>query len=221
MHCLIFVLRRSGTGALGQAWASILGGRADSPHLSAHGPVVLLAGGSGCCPAAATPPGCRPRSTGDSLRPRPRPAAGHQRQGRRVRVSIATLDDMRVLYDGFDLCAPDISVSMTINGRAGHPGDVPQHRHRRGPPRPGHEHRRFRAQPPPSSSSSSSFRAIRRPRRSDSRGRRLIGSLRGDSIPAGGVTLCWQCKTICLTLGIWLTRSPSAPTKRPSTPLTC
>jgi hypothetical protein len=48
-------------------------------------------------------------------------------------VSIATLDDMRVLYDGFDLCAPDISVSMTINGRAGHPGDVPQHRHRRGP----------------------------------------------------------------------------------------
>jgi len=36
---------------------------------------------------------------GDSLRPRPRPAAGHQRQGRRVRVSIATLDDMRVLYD--------------------------------------------------------------------------------------------------------------------------
>jgi hypothetical protein len=24
-------------------------------------------------------------------------------------------------------------VSMTINGRAGHPGDVPQHRHRRGP----------------------------------------------------------------------------------------
>jgi hypothetical protein len=84
---------------------------------------------------------------GDSLRPRPRPAAGHQRQGRRVRVSIATLDDMRVLYDGFDLCAPDISVSMTINGRAGHPGDVPQHRHRRGPPRPGHEHRRFRARP--------------------------------------------------------------------------
>ena len=88
---------------------------------------------------------------GDSLRPRPRPAAGHQRQGRRVRVSIATLEDMRVLHDGFDLCAPDISVSMTINGRAGHPGDVPQHRHRRGPPRPGHEHRRFRCptSPPP------------------------------------------------------------------------
>ncbi|KQY00218.1 methylmalonyl-CoA mutase [Massilia sp. Root133] len=33
-------------------------------------------------------------------------------------VSIATLDDMKVLYDGFDLCSPDTSVSMTINGPA-------------------------------------------------------------------------------------------------------
>ncbi|MHB8725683.1 MAG: fused isobutyryl-CoA mutase/GTPase IcmF [Casimicrobiaceae bacterium] len=33
-------------------------------------------------------------------------------------VSIATLDDMRVLYSGFDLCAPNTSVSMTINGPA-------------------------------------------------------------------------------------------------------
>ena len=33
-------------------------------------------------------------------------------------VSIATLDDMQVLYGGFDLCAPDTSVSMTINGPA-------------------------------------------------------------------------------------------------------
>jgi len=33
-------------------------------------------------------------------------------------VSIATLDDMRVLYDGFDLCAPATSVSMTIDGPA-------------------------------------------------------------------------------------------------------
>ena len=31
-------------------------------------------------------------------------------------VSIATLDDMGVLYQGFDLCAPTTSVSMTING---------------------------------------------------------------------------------------------------------
>ncbi len=31
-------------------------------------------------------------------------------------VSICTLDDVKVLYDGFDLCAPSTSVSMTING---------------------------------------------------------------------------------------------------------
>jgi methylmalonyl-CoA mutase len=33
-------------------------------------------------------------------------------------VSVATLDDMKVLYDGFDLVAPSTSVSMTINGPA-------------------------------------------------------------------------------------------------------
>ncbi|HSB98928.1 MAG TPA: methylmalonyl-CoA mutase family protein, partial [Burkholderiaceae bacterium] len=33
-------------------------------------------------------------------------------------VSIATLDDLKVLYSGFDLCAPNTSVSMTINGPA-------------------------------------------------------------------------------------------------------
>ncbi len=33
-------------------------------------------------------------------------------------VSICTLDDMKVLYDGFELCAPGTSVSMTINGPA-------------------------------------------------------------------------------------------------------
>lgn len=33
-------------------------------------------------------------------------------------VSIATLDDMKVLYDGFDLVDPITSVSMTINGPA-------------------------------------------------------------------------------------------------------
>jgi methylmalonyl-CoA mutase len=33
-------------------------------------------------------------------------------------VSIATLDDMKVLYSGFDLCNPTTSVSMTINGPA-------------------------------------------------------------------------------------------------------
>ena len=46
-------------------------------------------------------------------------------------VSIATLDDMKVLYGGFDLCDPATSVSMTINGPA--PTilrDVPRHRDR-------------------------------------------------------------------------------------------
>ena len=33
-------------------------------------------------------------------------------------VSICTLDDVKVLYGGFDLCAPNTSVSMTINGPA-------------------------------------------------------------------------------------------------------
>jgi isobutyryl-CoA mutase len=33
-------------------------------------------------------------------------------------VSIATVEDMKVLYSGFDLCAPATSVSMTINGPA-------------------------------------------------------------------------------------------------------
>lgn len=33
-------------------------------------------------------------------------------------VSVATIDDMHVLYDGFDLCEPTTSVSMTINGPA-------------------------------------------------------------------------------------------------------
>jgi len=33
-------------------------------------------------------------------------------------VSVATLDDMKKLYSGFDLCSPSTSVSMTINGPA-------------------------------------------------------------------------------------------------------
>jgi len=33
-------------------------------------------------------------------------------------VSVCTLDDMKKLYDGFNLCAPSTSVSMTINGPA-------------------------------------------------------------------------------------------------------
>jgi len=33
-------------------------------------------------------------------------------------VSVASLDDMKKLYSGFDLCSPTTSVSMTINGPA-------------------------------------------------------------------------------------------------------
>ncbi len=33
-------------------------------------------------------------------------------------VSVATLDDLKVLYDGFQLCDPITSVSMTVNGPA-------------------------------------------------------------------------------------------------------
>lgn len=33
-------------------------------------------------------------------------------------VNICTLDDVKLLYDGFDLCSPTTSVSMTINGPA-------------------------------------------------------------------------------------------------------
>jgi len=33
-------------------------------------------------------------------------------------VSVCTLDDVKVLYSGFELCAPTTSVSMTINGPA-------------------------------------------------------------------------------------------------------
>jgi methylmalonyl-CoA mutase len=33
-------------------------------------------------------------------------------------VSVATLEDMKILYDGFDLLSPSTSVSMTINGPA-------------------------------------------------------------------------------------------------------
>ena len=33
-------------------------------------------------------------------------------------VSVCTLDDVKVLYGGFELCSPTTSVSMTINGPA-------------------------------------------------------------------------------------------------------
>ena len=46
-------------------------------------------------------------------------------------VSVCSLDDMKILYSGFDLCAPNVSVSHTINApRAHDPGHVFQHGHR-------------------------------------------------------------------------------------------
>jgi methylmalonyl-CoA mutase len=46
-------------------------------------------------------------------------------------VSVCTLDDVKVLYGGFELCAPNTSVSMTINGPgAHHAGHVSQYGHR-------------------------------------------------------------------------------------------
>ena len=46
-------------------------------------------------------------------------------------VSVATLDDAKRLYSGFDLCEPSTSVSMTINGPgADHPRLLPQCRDR-------------------------------------------------------------------------------------------
>ena len=49
-------------------------------------------------------------------------------------VSIATLDDMKVLFDGFDLVAPiDVGVDDHQRPGAHHPRDVPRCRHRSAP----------------------------------------------------------------------------------------
>jgi methylmalonyl-CoA mutase len=45
-------------------------------------------------------------------------------------VNIATLDDMKKLYSGFDLCAPTTRVDDHQRPGADHPGDVHEHRHR-------------------------------------------------------------------------------------------
>ena len=108
------------------------GGGSD-PHVrrrgppGAHQPALPLPG------ARPRPPrGCRPRSTRRPCTARirtPRPDI-YGRIGNSG-VSIATLDDMKKLYSGFDLCAPATSVSMTINGPAPmHARDVHEHRDR-------------------------------------------------------------------------------------------
>ncbi len=48
--------------------------------------------------------------------PATRPPDIYGKVGTSGGVSIATLEDMKVLYGGFDLCSPTTSVSMTING---------------------------------------------------------------------------------------------------------
>ena len=76
-------------------------------------------GASTCSPTACRRSGCRPRSTrsrSTATIPDRRPDI-YGKVGNSG-VSIATLDDMKVLYSGFDLCAPNNSVSMTINGPA-------------------------------------------------------------------------------------------------------
>jgi methylmalonyl-CoA mutase len=87
-------------------------------------------------------------------------------------VSICTLDDMKILYGGFDLCSPLTSVSMTINGPA--PmilAMYPQHGHllRDGPlpqrPRP----RTLRGPRPPTWRPAPCSRCAARCRRTSSR----------------------------------------------------
>ena len=55
---------------------------------------------------------------GDALRPRPDKRPDIYGKVGTSGVSVATLDDMRELYAGFDLTSPTTSVSMTINGPA-------------------------------------------------------------------------------------------------------
>ena len=68
---------------------------------------------------ACRPSGCRPRST-RSRCTATTPTCGPTSTARSATPAcrIATLDDMKVLYSGFDLCSPSTSVSMTINGPA-------------------------------------------------------------------------------------------------------
>ena len=86
----------------------------------------------------------------DPLRRRPRRPPRHLRQGRRERRQVATLDDMKKLFAGFDLCDPNTSVSHDDQRpRADDPGLVLQRGHRpAGRSVPGAE--RPRAPPKPS-----------------------------------------------------------------------
>ena len=80
----------------------------------AHQPPLPLSRAAATPPRACRPPSTRPRCTARTPTPRPDIYGRTGNSG----VSIATLDDMKKLYSGFDLCAPTTSVSMTINGPA-------------------------------------------------------------------------------------------------------
>ncbi len=94
-------------------------GEAPARMFAGEGDAFRTNRASRCCPPASPP--TRLSTAFDSVTlygrdPDPRPDI-YGKVGTSG-VSIATLDDMKVLYDGFDLCSPTTSVSMTINGPA-------------------------------------------------------------------------------------------------------
>jgi len=78
--------------------------------------------GSRLCPLTLRPSVFQPPSTlsRSTVTTRPFGLTSTARLGKigNAGVSIATIEDMQELYDGFDLCDPSTSVSMTINGPA-------------------------------------------------------------------------------------------------------
>ena len=79
-----------------------------------HQPALQAGVAKACRPSGCRPPSTRSRCTATTPTCGPTSTARSATRG----VSIATLDDMKVLYSGFDLCSPSTSVSMTINGPA-------------------------------------------------------------------------------------------------------
>ena len=69
-------------------------------------------------PGRGGPPALHRLRFGHPVRGGPGRPPGHLRQSGESGVSVATLDDMKALFAGFDLCDPATSVSMTINGPA-------------------------------------------------------------------------------------------------------
>ena len=75
--------------------------------------------GSTTSPPGRAWPGCPRHSTRSPSTAKTRPPARTSTaRSATLGVSVPTLDDMKRLYSGFDLCTPSTSVSMTINGPA-------------------------------------------------------------------------------------------------------